>query len=115
MRHQKGTSTNQKGHNMKLSEFTTSELEIPAHLVTVREFSKVLGVPDQMIHAYTTKGTIALNTDYGQKRVDVSDPKTLTWLVKYITTHPEIVDDVKEFLVKSGAVEDDREEAPSEA
>lgn len=95
---------------MKLSDFDTQALDIPTHLVTVREFAKVLEVPDQMIHSYTTKGTLALNKEYGQKRVDISDEATLTWLVKYLAKHPEIKTQVVEFIGERVEMEDDTEE-----
>lgn len=84
---------------MNINDFDTAALDIPTNLVTVREFAKVLGVPDQMIHQYTTKGTVAVNRDYGQKRVDLNDEKTLTWLVKYVAKRPELKDSVVEFVM----------------
>lgn len=92
---------------MKLSDFNTTELEVPTQFVTVREFAKVLGVPDQMIHQYTTKGTIECNREYGQKRVDLAAESTLTWLVKYVSKRPELKEPVTSFLMEHIEIEND--------
>lgn len=96
---------------MKLTDFDLTTMIIPSHLVTVRELAKVLQVPDQMIHQYTTKGTLVCNRDYGQKRVDMQDPITLTWLIKYVAKRPEIKAAVVAFVQAHVELDDEDTDA----